>query len=178
MTGRVSCFAPCPRGVEALLADELRRLGVSGVRPQRGGVLFSGPLLHAYRVLLWSRLASRVLLSLGSVSAESADTLYEGVRRDRVGGPRACRRHDRGRCVGGERRAAQHAVHRRARERRHRRPVPRALRRSPERRHDLARPARERGRGRCRRPASRSTCRASRCTAEATGRPACRSWRP
>jgi len=65
--------------MEAMLADELRRLGVAGVRPQRGGVLFSGPLRHVYRTLLWSRLASRVLLSLGAVGAQSADALYEGV---------------------------------------------------------------------------------------------------
>jgi len=77
---RVSCFAPCPRGVEPLLAEEFRRLGLSGVRPQRGGVLFSGPLVHAYRALLWSRLASRVLLSLGDVDASSADALYQGIR--------------------------------------------------------------------------------------------------
>jgi len=80
VTSRVPCFAPCPRGVEPLLAEELRRLGVSGVRPQRGGVLFSGPLIHAYRALLWSRLASRVLLSLGEIDAGSADALYEGIR--------------------------------------------------------------------------------------------------
>ncbi len=63
-----------------MLADELRRLGLSGVRPQRGGVLFSGPTASAYKVLLWSRLASRVLLSLGEVDASSADTLYAGIR--------------------------------------------------------------------------------------------------
>ena len=37
MTVRVMCFAPCPQGVESLLADELRGLGVAGVRPQRAG---------------------------------------------------------------------------------------------------------------------------------------------
>jgi len=63
-----------------MLADELRRLGVSGVRPQRGGVLFTGVVSAAYRVLLWSRLASRVLLSLGEVDASSADALYAGIR--------------------------------------------------------------------------------------------------
>ncbi len=79
MTDRLAFFAPCPRGVEALLADELRRLRVRGVRPQRAGVLFSGSIADAYRVLLWSRLASRVLLSLGDVPATSADELYAGV---------------------------------------------------------------------------------------------------
>lgn len=80
MAERLSFFAPCPRGVEAMLAEELRRLRVRGVRPQRGGVLFSGSIADAYRVLLWSRLASRVLLSLGDVACDSADALYEGIR--------------------------------------------------------------------------------------------------
>lgn len=75
-----SFFAPCPRGVEPYLADELRRLGLRSVRPQRGGVLFAGRITAGYRALLWSRLASRVLLSLGDVDASSADTLYEGVK--------------------------------------------------------------------------------------------------
>ncbi len=49
------------------------------MRPQRAGVLFSGEIAHAYRALLWSRLASRILLSLGDVDATSADTLHAGV---------------------------------------------------------------------------------------------------
>jgi len=80
VTQRLSFFAPCPRGVEGLLADELRRLRLHGVRPQRGGVLFAGPIAEAYRALLWSRLASRVLMSLGEVGAETADALYDGIR--------------------------------------------------------------------------------------------------
>ena len=80
MSARYSFFAPCPRGVESMLADELRRLGLSGVRPQRGGVLFAGGVASSYRALLGSRLASRVLLSLGEVDASSADSLYDGIR--------------------------------------------------------------------------------------------------
>jgi len=62
-----------------MLADEFRRLGLSSVRPQRGGVLFGGPIAMGYKALLWSRLASRVLLSLGEVDATSADALYSGI---------------------------------------------------------------------------------------------------
>lgn len=80
MTERLSYFAPCARGVEPLLADELRRIGVHGVRPQRGGVLFSGGVSAGLQVALWSRLASRVLLSLGTLDGSSADALYEQVR--------------------------------------------------------------------------------------------------
>lgn len=77
---RLQFFAPCARGLEPRLSDEIRSLHLRGVRPQRGGVLFAGSLAEAYRVLMWSRLASRVLLSLGEVDASSSDALYEGVR--------------------------------------------------------------------------------------------------
>ena len=72
-------FAPCPRGVESILADELRELGCSQVRALASGVSFVGPLADAYRVCLWSRLASRVLMPLVRVDASSAEALYEGV---------------------------------------------------------------------------------------------------
>ncbi|NTU72417.1 MAG: bifunctional 23S rRNA (guanine(2069)-N(7))-methyltransferase RlmK/23S rRNA (guanine(2445)-N(2))-methyltransferase RlmL, partial [Coriobacteriia bacterium] len=80
MTDRLDFFAPCPRGTEALLGDELRSLRVRGVRPLTSGVSFSGELRSAYRALLWSRIASRVLLTLARVPADSADALYEAVR--------------------------------------------------------------------------------------------------
>lgn len=80
MTDRFGFFAPCPKGIEPLLADELRRLGLRGVRPQRSGVLFSGRVADGLRALYWSRLATRVLLALGEVDATSAEALYEGAR--------------------------------------------------------------------------------------------------
>ncbi len=80
MTARYEFFAPCPRGTEALLGDELRAARIRGVRPLTSGVSFSGPLEYGYRALLWSRIASRVLLTLGRVPADSADALYAAVR--------------------------------------------------------------------------------------------------
>lgn len=73
-------FATCGAGLEPLLGDELRRLHVHGVRPLSGGVSFSGGLEDAYRALLWSRVASRVLLTLARVDARDADALYKGAR--------------------------------------------------------------------------------------------------
>jgi 23S rRNA (guanine2445-N2)-methyltransferase / 23S rRNA (guanine2069-N7)-methyltransferase len=75
----LTLFATCARGVEPLLADELRGLGASGVRPARAGVAFAGDLKVAYTACLWSRTASRVLLALGKAGANSADELYDGV---------------------------------------------------------------------------------------------------
>jgi 23S rRNA (guanine2445-N2)-methyltransferase / 23S rRNA (guanine2069-N7)-methyltransferase len=73
-------FATAPKHLESLLAEELRELGLDGVRETRGGACFSGPLEDAYRACLWSRVANRVLLSLTSVPAADADALYTGVR--------------------------------------------------------------------------------------------------
>jgi len=58
-------FAPCPRGLEAALGDELTRLDASSIAPVDGGVGFEGPLDLAYRANLESRLASRVLWRVG-----------------------------------------------------------------------------------------------------------------
>jgi 23S rRNA (guanine2445-N2)-methyltransferase / 23S rRNA (guanine2069-N7)-methyltransferase len=76
----LTLFATCARGVEPLLADELRTLGASGVRPARAGVGFAGDVSVAYAACLWSRTASRVLLPLAKVGAEDAEALYRGVR--------------------------------------------------------------------------------------------------
>lgn len=72
-------FASCPRGLEELLAAELRGAGIDGPRVGVGGVGFAGPLGAAYRACLWSRIASRVLVSVGEVGARDADEMYAGA---------------------------------------------------------------------------------------------------
>jgi 23S rRNA (guanine2445-N2)-methyltransferase / 23S rRNA (guanine2069-N7)-methyltransferase len=73
-------FAPAPRGTTQLLAAELRALGARQVRERRAGVAFAGSQELAYRVCLWSRLASRVLMPLAHFEAGNADALYAGAR--------------------------------------------------------------------------------------------------
>ena len=73
-------FATAPKGLESLLAEELRALGAEGVAETVAGAGFSGTLETGYRVCLWSRLASRVLLSLAVFAAPSPEALYEGAR--------------------------------------------------------------------------------------------------
>lgn len=71
------------RGLEAILAAELREIGVSRIDERRGAVLFQGKLGAGYRAVLWSRLASRVLLRLGRGEVRNADQLYDvaaGIR--------------------------------------------------------------------------------------------------
>lgn len=72
-------FATCPKGLENLLADELTRLGADSVKETVAGVAFTGELECAYRACLWSRLASRVLLSLASFGVRDDMDLYLGI---------------------------------------------------------------------------------------------------
>ena len=73
-------FATCGTGLEAVLGQELRELGMDEVRPLTGGVAFKAGLEQAYTALLWSRVASRILLVVGRVEATDSDSLYVGVR--------------------------------------------------------------------------------------------------
>lgn len=79
MEERMEFFATCPAGFEQLLAKELRQLGTPQVRPLRGQVSFAGEIEAAYRVCLWSRLASRVIVVLGRFDARSSDEFYKGA---------------------------------------------------------------------------------------------------
>ena len=76
----VEIFATCPKGVEDLLAEECKQQGLGGVSPGRGGVHCQGALEQAYRLCLWSRVASRVLLKLSAFPARDYDDLYQGVQ--------------------------------------------------------------------------------------------------
>lgn len=72
-------IATCPTGFEALLAQELTELHTPGVRALTGQVSFSGELADAYRVCLWSHLASRILCVLGRFPSTNSDELYAGI---------------------------------------------------------------------------------------------------
>jgi len=74
-----SFFATCPRNTEGLLVDELRAMGAADAIETRAGAVFTGSLSLAYRACLWSRIASRVLLRLGSFPIAALDELYEAV---------------------------------------------------------------------------------------------------
>lgn len=77
MSQELEFFATCPKGFEKLLAQELESLHIKKVRSLSGQVAFYGLLANAYRVCLWSRLASRVILVLDRIGAATSDTLYE-----------------------------------------------------------------------------------------------------
>ena len=70
-------FAPCPRGLEAALAEELGALGAGSIVPTEGGVAFQGALDLAYRANLESRLASRVLWRVGGGAYRNEREVFE-----------------------------------------------------------------------------------------------------
>ncbi|MFA7557248.1 MAG: THUMP domain-containing protein, partial [Hydrogenophaga sp.] len=72
-------FATTPRGMEPLLANELRTLGGRKIAQARGGVRFTGRLEEAYRACLWSRIAGRILMPVARFPAPDEDALYTGV---------------------------------------------------------------------------------------------------
>ncbi len=80
MSRQYTFFATVPKGIESLLADEIRQLGASEVSETLAGVSFAGPLETAYRACLWSRLASRILLPLATFACASPEELYAGVK--------------------------------------------------------------------------------------------------
>lgn len=73
-------YASCPEGFEDALADELRSLGLRHVRRLKGRVSFGGGVADAYRACLWSRLASRIFVTLARFDCQTADDLYKGSK--------------------------------------------------------------------------------------------------
>jgi 23S rRNA (guanine2445-N2)-methyltransferase / 23S rRNA (guanine2069-N7)-methyltransferase len=80
-TASIPLFLSCARGLEPLLAEEAGSLGAVEAREQSGGVACRADWPVAYRICLWSRLASRVLLPLGQFEATDAEQLYQGARQ-------------------------------------------------------------------------------------------------
>lgn len=73
-------FATCARGLEPVLAGELRDVGAADVEPGRGGAGFAGDLATLYRANLWLRTAVRVLRPVLEVPVHSPDELYQAVQ--------------------------------------------------------------------------------------------------
>jgi putative N6-adenine-specific DNA methylase len=69
-------FATCPRGLELLLAEELRQLKAEKIHAVGGGVQFGGDFFLCYRVNLESRIASRVLWQVAHGNYRSEDDIY------------------------------------------------------------------------------------------------------
>src|SRR5688500_15913789 len=79
-----SFFCPCPRGMEAALAEELGEIAQQS-RTRRvhnqvpGGVHCSGDVQDACRINLHSRIASRVLMRMAQSSYTNENDIYDLV---------------------------------------------------------------------------------------------------
>jgi 23S rRNA (guanine2445-N2)-methyltransferase / 23S rRNA (guanine2069-N7)-methyltransferase len=74
-------IATAPVGAASVLAEELAQFGAEDIRERSHDVKFQGTLEVGYRACLWSRTATRVYLSLGSIDATSSKSVYEAVKR-------------------------------------------------------------------------------------------------
>jgi putative N6-adenine-specific DNA methylase len=77
-----SYFSPCPRGMEAALAEELGEIAQQSTTLKvhnqvPGGVHFSGGLSDSYLVNLHSRIASRVLMRMAHAGYKTENDIYD-----------------------------------------------------------------------------------------------------
>ncbi|ROH87926.1 class I SAM-dependent RNA methyltransferase [Pseudomethylobacillus aquaticus] len=79
MSASLSFFATCPRGLEALLKDELTALGATQLDATDGGVGFAGDLALCYRANLHSRLATRILWRVGKGKYLNEEDIYKAA---------------------------------------------------------------------------------------------------
>ena len=68
-------------GLEGILKQELRGLGIVGTTQIAGGVEFSGAIEHVQRINLWSRVASRVLVRIDEFHASSFHELERRAKK-------------------------------------------------------------------------------------------------
>lgn len=78
-----SLFVTCPRGLEALLSQELEQLKCQDIRAVDGGVACKGGMEQVYRINLHSRTASRVLLRLTKSGYRSEQDIYKAAKNIR-----------------------------------------------------------------------------------------------
>lgn len=75
----IDFFATTAKGLEDVLAAELKTLGCKKVKAESGGVSFAGSTVDGYRACLWLRTANRVLLPVKNFPCPSQEALYEEV---------------------------------------------------------------------------------------------------
>lgn len=67
------------QGIENLLEEELKTLGADNVKQSVASVSFTADFETAYRIVLSTRFATRVLMSIGDYLVESVEELYEKI---------------------------------------------------------------------------------------------------
>jgi len=64
-------------GIEVLLVNEIEKLGGEHVVQKPEGVYFKASLELGYRISLWTRLATRIMLKIGEGEAKNKDELFQ-----------------------------------------------------------------------------------------------------
>ncbi len=72
-------FAPCPRGLAAVLAEELNALGAQSVHAHDAGCSFSGTFAVCRAANLHSRIASRVLWQVAHFAYSGEEDVYQAA---------------------------------------------------------------------------------------------------
>lgn len=75
-----SVCVPCLFGLESVVAEELKRLDFRHISSENGRVNFRGGLSSVARANLNLRCGERVLIIVGTCSAENFNDLFEGVK--------------------------------------------------------------------------------------------------
>ena len=70
---------PCLLGLESLVAEEMRRMGLEEVRAENGRVHCRGTMADIARLNIGLRCGARVLMELGSFPAPDFEALFQGT---------------------------------------------------------------------------------------------------
>lgn len=76
MSSNLQFFAPCPRGLEPILQQELTKLEAKSLHLADGGVHFQGDWKCCAKINLHSRIASRILWRITSARYRSEQDIY------------------------------------------------------------------------------------------------------
>ena len=72
-------LATCPFGLEKLVFDELKKIGLWVIKTEDGRVTFRGEEMAMIRANMWSRCADRILMKTGDFVAVTFDQLFDAV---------------------------------------------------------------------------------------------------
>ena len=76
----IKYLIPCLLGLEKLVGDEVKRLGLQDVQVENGRILCRGTQADAARLNINLRCGARVLMVLGEFEARSFEELFQGTR--------------------------------------------------------------------------------------------------
>ncbi len=80
VSNKLTYFATAAFGLEGVVADELKALGIKNAKAELGGARFEATIGEAYEACLWLRCADRVLLVLKEAKALSFEELFQLVK--------------------------------------------------------------------------------------------------